>query len=121
MKIQIGLFFGGNSVEHEVSVISALQAFGYNLGDGASKKIPVFGVDATQVAQDAIAADTMTGTVKQDAQGMADAICAQLAAVAGGATMAEAAAKVAESAEIFSLAEGFTNKVFVAYAPYTGE
>ncbi len=27
MKIQIGLFFGGNSVEHEVSVISALQAF----------------------------------------------------------------------------------------------
>ena len=28
MKIQIGLFFGGNSVEHEVAVISALQAFG---------------------------------------------------------------------------------------------
>lgn len=27
MKLQIGLFFGGNSVEHEVSVISALQAF----------------------------------------------------------------------------------------------
>ena len=27
MKIQIGLFFGGNSVEHEVSVISGLQAF----------------------------------------------------------------------------------------------
>ena len=28
MKLSIGLFFGGNSVEHEVSVISALQAFG---------------------------------------------------------------------------------------------
>ena len=27
MKLTIGLFFGGNSVEHEVSVISALQAF----------------------------------------------------------------------------------------------
>ncbi len=26
MKIKIGLFFGGNSVEHEVSIISALQA-----------------------------------------------------------------------------------------------
>lgn len=26
MKIKVGLFFGGNSVEHEVSVISALQA-----------------------------------------------------------------------------------------------
>ena len=27
MKIKLGLFFGGNSVEHEVSVISALQAY----------------------------------------------------------------------------------------------
>ena len=26
MKIKIGLFFGGNSVEHEISIISALQA-----------------------------------------------------------------------------------------------
>jgi methyl-galactoside transport system substrate-binding protein len=109
-----------NNDDMALGAIAALQAFGYNLGDGACTKIPVFGVDATQVAQDAIAADTMTGTVKQDAQGMADAICAQIAAVAEGATMADAAAKVAESADIFSLAEGFTNKVFVAYAPFTG-
>lgn len=27
MKIKLGLFFGGNSVEHEVSIISALQAY----------------------------------------------------------------------------------------------
>ncbi len=27
MKIKIGIFFGGNSVEHEVSIISALQAY----------------------------------------------------------------------------------------------
>ena len=26
MKIKVGVFFGGNSVEHEISVISALQA-----------------------------------------------------------------------------------------------
>lgn len=26
MKIRVGVFFGGNSVEHEISVISALQA-----------------------------------------------------------------------------------------------
>ncbi|MBS7396906.1 MAG: D-alanine--D-alanine ligase, partial [Ruminiclostridium sp.] len=26
MKIRVGVFFGGNSVEHEVSIISALQA-----------------------------------------------------------------------------------------------
>jgi len=27
MKIKVGLFFGGNSVEHEISIISALQAY----------------------------------------------------------------------------------------------
>ena len=26
MKIRVGVFFGGSSVEHEISVISALQA-----------------------------------------------------------------------------------------------
>lgn len=29
MKIRIGVFFGGKSVEHEISVISAIQAIGY--------------------------------------------------------------------------------------------
>ena len=61
----------------------------------------------------------MTGTVKQDAQGMADAICATVAAVASGSSLADAAAAVAASADIYSMAEGFTNKIFVAYAPYT--
>ena len=27
MKISVGLFFGGQSVEHEVSVITGLQAY----------------------------------------------------------------------------------------------
>ena len=27
MKIRVGVFFGGKSVEHEVSVISGLQAY----------------------------------------------------------------------------------------------
>ena len=109
-----------NNDDMAIGAISALQAAGYNLGDGESTKIPVFGVDATQVAQDAIAADTMTGTVKQDAEGMAAAICAEVAAVIGGASVADAAADVVASADIYSMAEGFTNKVFVAYAPFTG-
>ena len=29
MKIRVGLFFGGNSVEHEISVITGLQAAEY--------------------------------------------------------------------------------------------
>ena len=108
-----------NNDDMAMGAISALQAAGYNLGDGQSKKIPVFGVDATQVAQDAIAADTMTGTVKQDAEGMAAAICTGVSEVAGGATVADAAAAVVASGDIYSMADGFTNKVFVAYAPFT--
>ena len=109
-----------NNDDMAIGAISALQAAGYNLGDGSSTKIPVFGVDATQVAQDAIAADTMTGTVKQDAEGMASAICAAVEAIANGSSVADAAASVAGSADIYSMADGFTNKIFVAYAPYTG-
>ena len=36
--------------------------------------IPVFGVDATDTAKELIATGRMTGTIKQDAVGMADAI-----------------------------------------------
>lgn len=109
-----------NNDDMAIGSISALQSAGYNLGDGESTKIPVFGVDATQVAQDAIADDTMTGTVKQDNVGMADAICGTVFAVAEGTAIADAVAAVAESNEIFSIAEGFANKLFVAYAPFTG-
>ena len=42
-----------------------------------------------------------------------------VAAVASGSSLADAAASVAASADIYSMAEGFTNKIFVAYAPYT--
>jgi methyl-galactoside transport system substrate-binding protein len=36
--------------------------------------IPVFGVDATEAAKGLIAEGKMTGTIKQDADGMASAI-----------------------------------------------
>ena len=53
-------------------VISALNSAGYNTG--GDKKIPVFGVDATDAAKELIKDNKMAGTIKQDAQGMADAI-----------------------------------------------
>ena len=52
--------------------ISALNSIGYNMGEG--KSIPVFGVDATAAAQELIKSKKMTGTIKQDAQGMAEAL-----------------------------------------------
>ncbi len=55
--------------------ISALQNAGYNKGD-ANKYIPVFGVDATDEAKNLIEKGEMTGTVKQDGEGMAKAVFA---------------------------------------------
>lgn len=61
-----------NNDEMALGAIASLQAAGYN--NGLGKKIPVFGVDATQAAKAKIEEGAMTGTIKQDAEGMADAI-----------------------------------------------
>ena len=61
-----------NNDDMAMGAISSLQTAGYNNGSG--KTIPVFGVDAVQNAKDAIAAGSMTGTVAQDAVGMASSI-----------------------------------------------
>lgn len=53
--------------------VSALNAAGYNKG-GEGPSIPVFGVDATEAAKALIKDGKMTGTVQQDAAGMADAL-----------------------------------------------
>ena len=56
--------------------ISALNSAGYNTGKEKSKQIPVFGVDATAAAVDLIKKGKMSGTIKQDALGMAKAVTA---------------------------------------------
>ena len=61
-----------NNDEMALGAVSGLQNAGYNNGTG--KVIPVFGVDATDAAREAIAGGRMTGTIKQDADGMAEAI-----------------------------------------------
>ena len=61
-----------NNDEMALGAIAALQAAGYNNGTG--RTIPVFGVDATDAAKAKIAEGIMTGTIKQDAEGMADVI-----------------------------------------------
>ena len=60
-----------NNDDMALGAISALQAAGYNKEGG--KYIPVFGVDATDAAKEKIADKSMTGTIKQDAVGMAQA------------------------------------------------
>ena len=102
--------------------ISALETAGYNTGAEGSKTIPVFGVDATDAAKELIAAGKMTGTVKQDAEGMAAAIADVVKATGEGTAMADAVAATAgTNAEMYSIADGIANKLFVAYAAYTAE
>ena len=97
-------------------VIASLQEKGYNVA--GAHVVPVFGVDATDNAKALIADGAMTGTVKQDADGMAAAISQTAAAVSGGKAPAEALAGLNDAR--FTLAGDCASKLFVAYAPYTG-
>lgn len=58
-----------------LGAMSALQNAGYNTGEEGSRTIPIFGVDALDDAKTAIDEGKMTGTIKQDGEGMANAIC----------------------------------------------
>ena len=98
-------------------VIASLKQAGYNK-DGAHV-IPVFGVDATDAAKALIAEGSMIGTVKQDANGMAVAIAQTVKAISEGKTPVEALASLTD--ERFTVASDCASKLYVAYAPYTGE
>ena len=94
--------------------ISALNSAGCNLGKENSKSIPVFGVDATDAAKDLIGAKKMTGTIKQDADGMASAI-SQIAKNA-----------LTEGAGLLDAMSGYNidsnvPKIRIAYSKYLGE
>lgn len=94
--------------------ISALNDKGYNLGDGNSVTIPVFGVDATDAAKQLIADGKMTGTIKQDAEGMAAGIAYLAKNVAAGKDL------MADT-DSFNISEKVSNKIYIPYAAYTGE
>lgn len=98
-------------------VVASLQANGYNKDGGHT--VPVFGVDATDNAKALIAEGAMTGTVKQDADGMAAAIAQTVSGISAGKAPTEALAALTD--ERFSLADDCNAKLYVAYAPYTGE
>lgn len=71
---------GGNMVELIIAnnddmalgAIAALNEAGYNKKGG--RTIPVFGIDATDAAKSKIDSGAMSGTIKQDADGMANSI-----------------------------------------------
>mgnify|MGYP000300247935 CR=1 FL=1 len=94
--------------------ISALNDKGYNLGTDDCKTIPVFGVDATDAAKQLIKDGKMTGTIKQDAEGMAACI-ADLTKNAGSGQ------DVMAGTDSYNISENVKNKIYIPYAMYTGE
>ena len=99
-----------NNDDMALGAIAALQAAGYNNGTG--KTIPVFGVDATDAAKEKIADKSMTGTIKQDAVGMAEAISTITQNLASGKATFEGI----DSANVVG-----TWRVNIPYSSYTGE
>lgn len=95
--------------------VSALQDVGYNTGEEDSTLIPVFGVDATDAAVALIADGVMIGTIKQDADGMAQGIMDVLVNVAEGED--DIMAGITDSYNV----DDTVYKVRIPYAIYTGE
>ena len=97
--------------------VAALKQAGYN--QAGKHVVPVFGVDATDAAKNLIKEGSMIGTVKQDANGMAVAICQTVKAISEGKAPVDALASLTDTR--FSVAKDCASKLYVAYAPYTGE
>ena len=93
--------------------IAALNNAGYNKG-GNSRQIPVFGVDATEAAISLIKSGKMTGTVKQDANGMAKAVATVVT------NSLDEAKKLTDGLDGYAIDSGVT-KIRIPYSAYLGE
>ncbi len=93
-----------------LGAVSGLQEKGYNKEGG--KVIPVFGVDAVDAAVEAIKDGSMTGTIKQDADGMAKTITT----ICNNYLNDKAAFDTVDTANVVG-----TWRVNIPYAQYTGE
>ena len=99
-----------NNDDMALGAISALQAAGYNTGSG--KVIPIFGVDATDAGKSAIKSGAMTGTIRQDGDGMASTIFTVMNNLRDGKGTFEGV----DSENVVG-----TWRVNIPYSEYTGE
>ena len=104
-----------NNDDMALGAINALSNAGYNLAGGEGcTVIPVFGVDATEAAKELIANKQMTGSIKQDAEGMADAVATITANLIAGKEN-----KFEGLNENYVIVDNWF--VQIPYAVYTGE
>ncbi len=91
--------------------ITALNTAGYNKQGG--KTIPVFGVDATEAAVSLIENGRMSGTIKQDAEGMAKAIARLADNIKGGRDLMDGTDEMNVDDNV--------SKIRIPYGIFTGE
>ena len=99
-----------NNDEMALGALAALEEAGYNRS--GAHHVPVFGVDATDAARAKIEAGAMTGTVKQDAVAMAEAIAKTAENLLNGRSAFEGIENVEVVGE---------KRINIPYAPFTGE
>ena len=92
--------------------VAALQTAGYNTGEEGSTTIPVYGVDAMDSAVHKIEHGQMTGTVKQDGEGMANTIMTLVTNIQSGAALMDNTTDMNVDAGVA--------KIRVPYAKITG-
>lgn len=97
-----------------IGAINALQGVGLNTGESTDPAgyVGVFGVDATEEAQEAIKAQTMEGTVKQDNVAMAECVFALAKNGANGKDFLDGTDYEYDESGI---------AIRIPYAPFTGE
>ena len=105
-----------NSDTMAEGAIRALQAFGYNTGDGISTTIPVFGVDASPAGRQLISEGKMAGTVVQDAQGMADCISLLTQNISEGRELLDGTENYARDTK-----NKLEHKLYIPYSVYEPE
>jgi len=76
-----------NNDDAALGAINALIEAGWNTGDAGAPMIPIFGVDATDVAVEAINGGRMTGTILQDGPEMAKVILMLAQNIASGSDL----------------------------------
>lgn len=100
-----------NNDDMAQGAITALNTVGFN--NSADKAIPVFGVDATAAAKELISAGKMAGTIKQDAEGMANAIAQLTGNIANGKALMDGTDSLNVDKDCA--------KIRIPYGIYTGE
>ena len=83
-KTKLGIIIANND-DQALGAIAALNDVNYNKGSGDF--VPVFGVDATDAAVEAIEAKKMHGSIKQDNIAMAAAIAQLVGNIAAGSKL----------------------------------